>query len=65
MRAHGGDGTMQYVRRCGVLAYFTLRDISVVTSGICSPSATENVAEGRVILEKGSVQDLELSLIHI
>ena len=27
----------------------------------CSPSATENVAEGRVILEKGSVQDLEVA----
>ena len=27
---------------------------------VCSPSATENVAEGRVILEKGSVKNLEV-----
>ena len=32
-----------------------------LSSGIQSPSATENVAEGRVILEKGSVQDLEVA----
>ena len=30
VRAHGGYGTMQYVRRCGVLTYFTLRDIFVI-----------------------------------
>ena len=32
-----------------------------LSSGICSPSATENVAEGQVILEKGSVKNLEVA----
>ena len=30
VRTHGGYSNMQYVKRCGVLAYFTVRDICVV-----------------------------------